>query len=174
MSQHDRSAKAESSAGEPRMREKDYAGAVGSFFFLCVGLYVFSASLGMSPMAAMFPRTIGAGMAVLAVLQILASLTGRSGTAVEAGSSVAEQAEGLGRRLTLLATMIGWALLFPVLGMFTTSLVACIVLMMTGQFGRLSPTRLAVYLVTILSMVAIFYLLMTEVLNIPMPRGLFF
>lgn len=153
---------------------KDWAGAVGSAFFAALGLYVFLTSLTMSPMAAMFPRTIGAAMAVLAVLQIAAALTGRSGEAMEKGGSVAEQVEGLGRRLVLLATMVAWALLFPVVGVFVTSLVACVILMFTGLFGRPTPLRLVLYLATVFVMVVVFHLLMSNVLNIPMPRGLLF
>lgn len=154
--------------------QKDIAGAVGSAFFAAIGAAVFIASLNMSPLAAMFPRTIGAAMAVLALLHIVMALTGRSGEAVEKGSSVSEQAEGLGRRMTLLFTMIAWALLFPVIGMFVTSLAACALLMFTGLFGRTSPYRLALYLAAVLAMVVCFYFLMGNVLNIPMPRGLLF
>lgn len=159
-------------SGEGNAPGRDWAGAVASAFFACVGIYVFAASFAMSPMAAMFPRTIGAVLAGLALIQIAAAVTGRSARSVEAGASLAEQTEGLGRRLILLGCMIGWALLFPVVGMLVTSLAACVILMLTAQFGRLSPQRLAVYLATILAMVVLFYLLMTRVLNIPMPRGL--
>jgi putative tricarboxylic transport membrane protein len=158
--------------GEREAAGKDWAGALASAFFAGVGIYVFVASFAMSPMAAMFPRTIGAVLAGLALLQIAAALTGRSARSVEAGGSLTEQTEGLGRRLSLLGCMIGWAVLFPVVGMLVTSLAACVILMFTAQFGRLSPQRLAVYLGTLLAMVVLFYLLMTRVLNIPMPRGL--
>jgi putative tricarboxylic transport membrane protein len=154
--------------------QKDIAGAVGSTFFVVVGLYIFVASLSMTPMAAMFPRTIGAVMAGLALLQIFAALTGRSGAAIEQGAGMSQQAEGLGRRLTLLATMVGWALLFPAVGMFVTSLAACVALMFTAQFGRVSHARLAAYLAAVLAMVIIFYLLMVNILNLPLPRGLLF
>lgn len=157
-----------------RTPDKDLSGAIGSAFLGAVGLYVFVNSFGLSTMAAMFPRTIGAVLAILALVQIAAALTGRSARAVEAGSSVADQAEGLGRRLVLVATMIGWALLFPVIGMFVTSLTACVILMFTAQFGSLSHGRRAVYLGVALGMVTVFYLLMSQVLNIPMPRGLLF
>jgi putative tricarboxylic transport membrane protein len=163
----------ERSAGGPT-RRKDWVGAVGSAFFAFLGVYVFVTSFAMSPMAAMFPRTIGAAMAVLAVLQIAASLTGLSGEAVERGSSLADQAESLGRRLALLATMIAWALLFPVIGIFVTSLAACLILMIAGRFGRQTPLQLAIWLAAVLVMVVVFYLLMASVLNIPMPRGLLF
>lgn len=154
--------------------QRDIAGAVGSAFFAAVGATMFSMSLDMSPLAAMFPRTIGAAMALLAVLHMVLALAGRSGQAVERGSGLAEQAEGFGRRMTLLATMIAWALLFPVVGMFVTSLAACVILMFTGLFGRPTADRLAIHLAAVLAMVAAFYLLMSSLLNIPMPRGLIF
>ncbi|MCR4265462.1 tripartite tricarboxylate transporter TctB family protein [Nitratireductor sp. ZSWI3] len=167
----------------------DIAGILGSLFFASAGAYVFVASLGMSPMAAMFPRTVGAALALLALVQIVTALAPRlrnrermvprqdaagegSGAAVEADAD--GQAESRGRRLVLLATMVAWALLFPVVGIFVTSLAACIVLMFTGLFGRISPRRLALYLAVVLAMVIFFHLLMGTVLNIPLPRGLLF
>ena len=153
---------------------KDWAGAVASLFLGGVGAYVFVASFAMSPMAAMFPRTIGAILVGLSLLQIAAALTGRSARSMEVGASIAEQAEGLGRRLVLIGTMISWAVLFPLVGMFVTSLAACTVLMFTALFDRLTGGRLAVFLCTTFVMVTVFYLLMTRVLHIPMPRGVLF
>lgn len=153
---------------------RDVAGAAGSVFFLAVGLYVFFESLSLSPLAAAFPRTIGAVLAGLALLQTAASLSGRSGVAMETGGAAQGQAEGLGRKLTLIAAMAGWALLFPLVGMFVTSLAACLVLMATGLFERIAGRRLAAYLAGVMAMVAAFHLLMSHVLNIPLPRGLLF
>lgn len=155
-------------------RRIDWAGIAGSSVFAMIGSYVFITSLSLSPMAAIFPRTIGAVMVVLCAIQIATALAGNSGRSVEQTGSGAERMDGLGRRLTLIATMLGWAMLFPLVGVFFTSLVAAVILMATGQFGRLTSVRLAIYLVALIIMVGGFYMLMTEVLNIPMPRGLFF
>lgn len=159
--------------GKPAQRHRDWPGAIASACFCLVGTYMLAASLSMTKMAAVFPRTIGVVMVVLSLLQIVAALTGRSGQSLES-SAGANLAEGRGRRIVLVVTMVVWALLFPVLGMFVTSLAACMVLMATGQFGRPTTRQFVVYLVSVLAMVAFFYLLMTRVLNIPMPRGLFF
>ena len=78
------------------------------------------------------------------------------------------------RGLVLGGTMLGWALIFPHLGMFATSFIACTILMLTGQFGRLTGRRLAIYLVCILLMVSVFYLLLDRVLNVPLPPALLF
>lgn len=159
--------------GHPARHHRDWPGAVASVFFCLVGAYIVTASLSMTKMAAVFPRTIGVVMVVLSLLQIAAALTGRSGQSLES-SGAGDFAEGRGRRIVLVVTMVAWALLFPVLGMFVTSLVACLILMATGQFGRPTGRQLGIYLVSVLAMVGFFYLLMTRVLNIPMPRGLFF
>lgn len=154
--------------------DRDIAGIVGSAFFLLVGAAVFAMSFEMTPMAAMFPRTVGAALALLAAFYIFAAMRGYRGEAVENGTTVAEQAEGLGRRIVLLVTMISWALLFPVIGMFVTSLAACVILMFTGLFERVSPGRLAIQLGAVFTLVVCFYLLMNSILNIPMPRGILF
>jgi putative tricarboxylic transport membrane protein len=158
--------------GNAVRHRRDWPGAVASVFFCLVGAYIITASFSMTKMAAVFPRTIGVVMVVLSLMQIAAALTGRSGQSLE--SSGSDFAEGRGRRIVLVVTMVGWALLFPVLGMFVTSFAACFILMATGQFGRPTGRQLTVYLVSVLAMVSFFYLLMTRVLNIPMPRGLFF
>ena len=154
--------------------DRDVAGMVGSAFFLLVGATVFAMSFEMTPMAAMFPLTVGAALALLAAFYIFAAMRGYRGEAVEKGSTVGEQAEGLGRRIVLLVTMIGWALLFPLIGMFVTSLAACVILMFTGLFERVSHRRLALQLGAVLALVVCFYILMNNILNIPMPRGIFF
>jgi putative tricarboxylic transport membrane protein len=158
-------------SGNP-VHPRDWPGAVASAFFCIVGVYIVTASFSMTKMAAVFPRTIGVVMAALSLMQIAAALTGRSGRSLE--SSGSDFAEGRGRRVVLVVTMIAWSLLFPVLGMFVTSLAACLILMATGQFGRPTGRQLGISLVAVLAMVGFFYLLMTRVLNIPMPRGVFF
>jgi hypothetical protein len=128
----------------------------------------------MSPNAAAFPRTIGAILLGLSVIQLLRSATGRSSTVLEEGVSLSAQREGLGRRLTLVVTMFAWAILFPVIGFVVTSFAAALVLTATAQFGRPSPARAAVYGICISVFVFGFYLLMVNVLNIPLPRALLF
>jgi hypothetical protein len=152
----------------------DWAGAVGAILFGIIGAYVLWSSLAMSQHAAAFPRTVGAILLGLSLIQFLRSATGRSSTVLEEGVSLAAQKEGLGRRLTLITTMIAWAILFPVVGFVVTSFVAALVLTFTAQFGRMSAVRAAIYLICVTIMVAGFYLLMVRVLHIPLPRALLF
>lgn len=152
----------------------DWAGAVGAAAFAIIGAYVLWASLAMSQNAAAFPRTVGGILLGLSIIQFVRSATGRSSTVLEEGVSLAAQKEGLGRRLTLIATLIAWAILFPILGFVVTSFVAAIVLTFTAQFGSMSAVRATIYLISVTVMVAGFYLLMVRVLNIPLPRTLLF
>ncbi|WP_272835889.1 tripartite tricarboxylate transporter permease [Paracoccus aestuarii] len=147
----------------------DRAGLAGSVVFLGLAVVMLMQARGLSPMAAAFPYAIGGALAGLSVLQILRSLRGHGGINAEGAG-----ADGTVRGLVLAATMLGWALVFPHLGLFVTSLAACIILMLTGQFGRLTARRLAVYLACLLAMVVGFYLTLDRVLNVPLPQALLF
>lgn len=145
----------------------DLPGLLGAVVFLLLGGWIVLTGQQLSSMAAAFPVTVGICLVVLSALQILRSLRGSGPDGLEASSD-----DGTGRGLVLALTMLGWAVIFPHLGMFTTSVVACVILMLTGQFGRLTGMRLLAYLAGLLVMVSAFYLLMVRVLNIPMPVGL--
>lgn len=54
----------------------DTGGILGSVFFLVVGAGVLALGLQMSPMAAMFPRTVRAVLALLVILDLGLSLRG--------------------------------------------------------------------------------------------------
>ncbi|MEH6772924.1 MAG: tripartite tricarboxylate transporter permease [Cereibacter changlensis] len=147
----------------------DRAGLIGSAVFLALAVWMLVQASGLSVMAAAFPYAIGAALALLSLLQILRSLRGQGGANAEGGS-----AEGTVRGFVLAATMLGWAVIFPHLGLFATSLIACVLLMLTGQFGRLTMPRLAAYLVSLFVMVTLFYVTLDRVLNVPLPPALLF
>lgn len=150
-------------------RSVDRAGLAGSVVFLVLAVVILVQARGLSIMAAAFPYAIGTGLALLSVIQILRSLRGQGGENAERVS-----ADGTGRGLALAATMLGWALIFPHLGLFVTSVLACTILMLTAQFGRLTGPRLAGYLASILVMVGLFYITLDRVLNVPLPAALLF
>lgn len=150
-------------------RRTDLPGLIGAAFFILLGLVIILQSQQLSTLAAAFPLTVGIAMILLSGLQVLRSLRGGGADSLEASTD-----DGTGRGLVLALTMLAWAVIFPHLGMFTTSIAACVSLMLTGQFGPLRGLRLPVYLLGILVMVSAFYLLMVRVLNIPMPVGLLF
>jgi putative tricarboxylic transport membrane protein len=152
-------------------RRVDMPGLLASAGFVALGVWILWQARALSPLAAAFPLAIGAGLLLLAAAQVARCWRGvrvDDPDAAIGGGGV----DGVGRRIVLAATMLGWAVIFPVLGMFTTSLIASVILMFTGQFGRPSAARLAVHLGGVVVMVSVFYLLMARGLNIPMPVGL--
>ena len=78
------------------------------------------------------------------------------------------------RRLALIVTMGAWILLIPVLGFFTASLLAFIALLAITNYDPLPASTLVRYGVAAVVTVGVFYLLMTEVLLVPVPKGLLF
>lgn len=162
--------------GPPNADQKaDWPGAIGAIVFAGLGIWIVLQGLAMSPLAAKFPLTVGAVMTGLALVQLALSLAGQAQGDLEAGIPADNHSKAsLARQLSLVVVMLGWALLFPWLGMFVTSLAACLMLAMIAQFGPISWTRAAVYLVTLVIAVSAFYQLMTRILNIPMPPSLLF
>ncbi|WP_372799930.1 tripartite tricarboxylate transporter permease [Paracoccus seriniphilus] len=145
----------------------DMPGLTGAVVFLFLGLWILLQARTLSTMAAAFPLAVGGAMILLSALQILRSWRGGGLAGMEASDD-----DATGRGLVLALTMLGWALIFPHLGMFTTSLIACAILTVTGLFERPGFARMMTYGTGVLVMVSAFYLLMVRVLNIPMPIGI--
>lgn len=150
-------------------RQVDRAGLAGSVAFLALAVWMLTKAQSLSQLAAAFPMTVGGAMIVLAILQIIRSLRGLRGIGTEAVT-----ASATARGMVLAATMLAWALLFPIVGLFVTSLAACTILMLAGQFGTLTLGRLSAYGAALLVMVSVFYLTLVKILNVPMPQALLF
>ncbi|MDO5605238.1 MAG: tripartite tricarboxylate transporter permease [Paracoccus sp. (in: a-proteobacteria)] len=157
-------------ATPPAARRIDAAGMAGALAFAALGGWIVLSARGLTMLASAFPLVVGAAMLGLGIFQAIRSWRGISGAVTLETAGV----EGTTRGLVLAVTMLGWALLFPRLGMATTALIGCAILTATGQFGALTGRRLALYGAAIIAMVAFFYLMMVRVLNIPMPAALLF
>lgn len=152
-------------------RTPDWAGAIAALAFAGTGLFAIVESLAMTPLGAIFPRTIGAVLLGLSLLQLVRCLTGRG------GASVLEEGETGGstlRRLILAVVLMLWVMLFPVVGFVVTSLVAALGLMVIAEFEALTPRATVLRVAIVSAMVFLFHWLMVAVLHIPMPRALLF
>lgn len=147
---------------------RDWPGFCVAIFFAGIGGYAVAQSLQMTPMGAIFPRTIGAILIVLAAIQAGRCLFGKGGaSALEEGT----KGGSVARRIGVATIMIGWALLFPIVGFIVTGFVAVVTLMLVAEFDRLTTKALALRLVLAIAMVGLFYWLMVSVLYIPMPQS---
>lgn len=152
-------------------RHPDWTGALAALGFASLGAYAVAESLAMTPLGAIFPRTIGAVLIGLSVLQIARCLLGRG------GSTVLEEGETGGsapRRLALAVVLVLWVLLFPVIGFVVTSLAAALALMAIAEFETHTLRAIVLRVCIVTAMVGLFYWLMVRVLHIPMPRALLF
>lgn len=152
-------------------RRPDWTGALAALGFGAVGIYAVAESLAMTPLGAIFPRTIGAVLIGLSALQVARCLLGRGGgTVLEEG----ETGGSAPRRIALAAVLVVWVLLFPVIGFVVTSLAAALALMAIAEFETHTLRATALRILIVAAMVGVFYWLMVRVLHIPMPRSILF
>jgi putative tricarboxylic transport membrane protein len=150
-------------------RKPDLAGAAVALGFAAVGALAVVQSLAMTTLGAIFPRTVGGVLIGLAAVQIALSLGGRGGQGGGEGADTSW--DGLGRRLTLVAIMLAWAILFPLVGFVVTSVAAALGLLFVAEHEQPPLAMRLLRIAVVVAMVAVFYWLMVRVLYIPMPRG---
>jgi putative tricarboxylic transport membrane protein len=149
----------------------DWPGTAAALGFLALGGYAVAESYAMTPLGAVFPRTVGALMAGLSLVQLVRCLRGR------AGPRSGEGGEGGGsavRRAAMAAILLVWALVFPVVGFLVTGTLAGLALLFVAEFEPVPPRTLALRAAAVVAMVLISWWLMTAVLLIPMPAALLF
>jgi putative tricarboxylic transport membrane protein len=78
------------------------------------------------------------------------------------------------RRLGLLAGMFVAALAMPYIGFVTSALGAYLIIMAVAMYERWTPLRLAVYPLSGLAVVLLFYYLFDIVFKVPLPAGSLF
>jgi putative tricarboxylic transport membrane protein len=113
--------------------------------------------------------------AVLLLLSVIlvAFQVGRSPAPVR--SEVGEEGKpSTARRTAIIISLLAWALLMPLVGFFTTSLTAFLVLIAIASFEPLAPRVMGLYALYAAVIVGAFHLLMSRVLNLRMPDGLLF
>ena len=156
----------ETTAPSPE-RRRDLAGTILAVLVVLIGGYVLVATQHMSPMGAVFPRTI-------AVIMIITALGLLARTLLRA--SPPADADGAGgsswRRAAVIVLILAWALAFPIVGFVTTGIVAFLAILAVANHDGWEPRRTAVYVATTVLVVVLAYLLLTSVLNVPVPRGL--
>jgi hypothetical protein len=146
----------------------DWPGAAAALGFLALGSFAVAESYGMSALAAVFPRTVGAVMAGLSLVQLARCLRGAGGQRSGEGGS----GDGsLVRRAAMAAILLVWALVFPVVGFLVTGTLAGLALMAVAEFERVPPRTLAIRAAAVVAMVFVSWWLMTAVLLIPMPAA---
>ena len=151
-------------------RGHDTAGTVAAAGFAALAAFLLIESREMSAMGSVFPTTISIAMLVLSLAVIARNLLAtRPARAVP---DLAGSPESTPRRLAFMAAMAAWVVLIPLLGFYVASLLAFAAILVIASHEPTPVRGWALLAATGLVIVTGFTLLMSEVLLIPLPRGL--
>lgn len=145
-------------------RPKDWRGIFASCAIIVAGALIINASNGYDTLGAVFPRTIGVSMIVLALVYVVVAMLGR-------GATVAPLEGSLWRRAGIFAVLQGWALLLEVLGFLTASLLGYCIALLIANFDRWTPRMAFTYCCVGVTVVVGLFLLFGQVLNVTFPTG---
>jgi len=156
----------------------DPVGTATAVGFAILGVLLIFQSQRMSAMGSVFPITISAAMTLLALALVIRNVVlGLRGITPKPASGGGEGGVSGGsnlRRGLFVALMAAWIALLPILGFYVASVIAFFAIMIVATHERLSPMQIAILIALGFAILTGFYLLMANVLLIPMPRGLFF
>ena len=146
---------------------RDLPGLAVALGLMILGVLFLVEGASLSAMGGVFPMPIAAIMVVTGVLFVAQRLLRPSRPAERASGDV-------WRRLAVIAVLLAWAILFPLIGFVVTGIVAFLAIFVIAQHDPWTPraaiTGIAVALVATL----VAWWLMARVLYIPMPRGVLF
>jgi hypothetical protein len=155
-------------------RFHDPAGTFVAALFVILGIVLTIQSRSMTAMGSVFPTTISIALIVFSSVLIIRNLvlTLRGSEVAESQSDEAPKAGGSNaRRAFFIGAMISWIVLIPILGFLAASIAGYFVVMTVAMHERMSLKQIALLILLGVAILAGFYVLMTEVLLIPMPRG---
>ena len=165
---------------------RDPAGTVAALVIALLGALVVWQARSFTTLGKVFPIAIAGAMVVLCLALVARNVVaGRRAPPPSAidprlGERPAEDEAGnhFGglnwRRIALLAAMAAWIALLPVLGFYTASLLGFLGTMAVAIHERVAPREGVILAISALVFPLAFWLLMVEVLRIPVPRGLLF
>lgn len=149
---------------EPVNTQRDWPGMGFALGFFILGSLAWWQTQEMSAMGAVFPRTVSLAMIVCAAAYIVQALWRHT-------PPVPRNAGSWPRRIALIVVMAIWIGIMPHLGFLSSGLLAFLVLSVVANYDGWTPWRWGVYTVTAVAVVAGFYGLFAEGLNVPLPRG---
>ncbi|WP_206454547.1 tripartite tricarboxylate transporter TctB family protein [Aurantimonas marina] len=157
----------------------DLPGTIAAALFIGLGVVLILQTGRMTPMGSVFPITIAAAMIVFSAILILRNFViAARRPSVEAADETARETDqtrgSMPRRIGFLVAMAAWVALIPILGFFVASLIAFFAIMAVASHERVTPREGIMLGVMGIVILTGFYLIMANVLLIPMPRGIFF
>jgi putative tricarboxylic transport membrane protein len=149
----------------PETRTTDLRGIGACALLMALAWGVFSAAAEFEMLGAVFPRAVASLLMVLAGLYIVLALR-------RPAPRPAALTGSRGRRLAMFGVLLAWALLLEPLGFLTTSLACYAAALLIANFDRWTPRMTLAYGGVGLVILVGLYLLFSQVLMVPLPRGL--
>src|SRR3546814_14809863 len=119
-------------------KPRDLSGMVMAVLFIGVGAWILLEARHLSAPGSVFPRTIAIALILFSL--ILLGMNLRRPRHASA-SAEADERESTPRRLLLVAIMIGWSLLMPVVGFFVSTLIAFVAPLVVAEYERWSKRK---------------------------------
>lgn len=141
-----------------RFLHRDLVPAIGLF---AIGGYALWEAREMSVFGAIFPQLAGAGLVLGAVALAVRATVFAPDVPPNEGT--------LGRPILMLASLLGWAILLPVLGFVPTSLIGVGLCMMIAQQTRVSVQTLLLQFAGLAALVLLMVVIFGQLLNVPLP-----
>jgi hypothetical protein len=153
----------------------DAAGTAVALVLAAIGGVAIWQARDYSTLGQVFPMAIAGAMVVLCLLVVARNLLTRHAPPEIAADEPGGAAGGSNlRRVLLLVVMTVWVVLLPVLGFYVASLLGFLGAMAVAIHDRPRPREAVVMGIAATFLPLGFWLLMVEVLRIPVPRGLLF
>lgn len=153
----------------PEIKTRDLPSIGFAVAFIALGAVIWTGASSMSMLGSVFPKTIGAALAVFSGLLILQHLRRPA-----AAPKPRQRDAGANRRIALGAVMLAWVFIMPLVGFLMTSLAAFAAIMMIADYDRPPLRRWLIWGLTGLLICFGFWWLMANVLLLRMPAGLLF
>lgn len=157
------------------LKYRDYPGMMIAGLLIIIGALAIMGTADMSPLGSVFPTTISVAMIAFCLVLIAANLL-RPAAPVDGlpdDKPVASK-PSTWRRIAVTLALAAWALAIDQIGFIVASLVGFVVVTFISNHDRTGVLRWLTYLIVACGIVAGFYLLMSEVLLIRLPKDVLF
>jgi putative tricarboxylic transport membrane protein len=151
---------------------RDVPAIIFGALFIGLGVLAYMETRDLSPMGAVFPKTLSVALVLFSVM-LIAFQIGRPAARKKQADPAAVKPSNI-RRFATIVIMALWVALLPMVGFFVTSLAAFFCLTAVASFARPSARTIFTYMIVATAIVGTFQVLMANVLLLRMPAGLLF
>ncbi len=145
---------------------------VPTLIFGGLSVWVLIRAQTLSTVAAIFPTFVGGVMLILSISLLVMQICGRGPAKIQGEFSEENWGGSNYRRAMFIAIMVIWTLLIPWIGFLTISAIAVVAITLVATHEK-APFHTIVLRVAISFMVILsFYILFSQVLHIPLPKGM--